>query len=43
MGQFHFTPEGYLELMHAEVPQYERRTTWASGDLAVIAADVAAA
>src|SRR5436190_4109222 len=24
MGQFHFTPEGYLELMHAEVPQYER-------------------
>ena len=24
MGQFHFTPERYLELMHAEVPQYER-------------------
>jgi tRNA (cmo5U34)-methyltransferase len=24
MGQFHFTPEGYLELMHCEVPQYER-------------------
>ena len=24
MGQFHFTPEHYLELMHAEVPQYER-------------------
>ena len=24
MGQFHFTPERYLELMHAEVPDYER-------------------
>jgi tRNA (cmo5U34)-methyltransferase len=24
MGQFHFTPEGYLELMHCEVPQYPR-------------------
>jgi len=24
MGQFHFTPEGYLELMHCEVPPYER-------------------
>ena len=24
MGQFHFTPEGYLELMQCEVPQYER-------------------
>ena len=24
MGQFHFTPERYLELMHSEVPQYER-------------------
>lgn len=23
MGQFHFTPERYLELMHAEVPRYE--------------------
>ena len=23
MGQFHFTPEGYLELMHCEVPEYE--------------------
>jgi tRNA (cmo5U34)-methyltransferase len=22
-GQFHFTPERYLELMHAEVPRYE--------------------
>jgi tRNA (cmo5U34)-methyltransferase len=24
VGQFHFTPERYLELMHSEVPQYER-------------------
>jgi tRNA (cmo5U34)-methyltransferase len=24
LGQFHFTPERYLELMHAEVPDYER-------------------
>jgi tRNA (cmo5U34)-methyltransferase len=24
MGQFHSTPEGYLELVHCEVPQYER-------------------
>jgi tRNA (cmo5U34)-methyltransferase len=24
MGQFHFTPERYLELMYSEVPQYER-------------------
>ena len=24
MGQFHFTPERYLELMRAEVPDYER-------------------
>jgi trans-aconitate methyltransferase len=24
MGQFHFTPDRYLELMHSEVPQYER-------------------
>jgi tRNA (cmo5U34)-methyltransferase len=24
VGQFHFTPERYLELMHAEVPDYER-------------------
>jgi len=23
MGQFHFTPERYLELMHDEVPRYE--------------------
>jgi tRNA (cmo5U34)-methyltransferase len=23
MGQFHFTPEGYLESMHEEVPRYE--------------------
>jgi len=23
MGQFHFSPERYLELMHAEVPRYE--------------------
>ncbi len=23
MGQFHFTPERYLELMHEEVPRYE--------------------
>jgi len=23
MGQFHFSPEDYLELMHAEVPRYE--------------------
>ena len=23
MGQFHFTPEAYLELMHEEVPHYE--------------------
>ena len=23
MSQFHFTPERYLELMHAEVPRYE--------------------
>ena len=23
MGQFHFKPERYLELMHAEVPRYE--------------------
>lgn len=23
MGQFHFDPERYLELMHAEVPRYE--------------------
>jgi tRNA (cmo5U34)-methyltransferase len=23
MGQFHFTPDDYLELMHAEVPRYE--------------------
>jgi tRNA (cmo5U34)-methyltransferase len=24
VGQFHFTPERYLELMHSEVPRYER-------------------
>jgi tRNA (cmo5U34)-methyltransferase len=24
VGQFHFTPDRYLELMHSEVPQYER-------------------
>lgn len=23
MGQFHFTPEHYLELMHADVPRYQ--------------------
>ncbi len=24
VGQFHWNPEGYLDLMHAEVPDYER-------------------
>ena len=23
VGQFHFTPDRYLELMHEEVPRYE--------------------
>ena len=23
MGQFHFTPDDYLDLMHSEVPAYE--------------------